>query len=254
MKRYLTLLVLPVAALVVPAPAQAAACSGTTGVTVVVQFPDHTSVGCAPGNPANGYDALTAAGFSTVLAQGNGAGALCTIDGFPANTGCHNMPPANAYWAYFHAKRGGSWSYSNDGGGSYDPTPGSVEGWRFGSGQAPSTAPPAAIAAKPKPRPKPSAHPSASVKPVVTSPSAKPSKLATVSPSAPTSTATAGSALGGPGPSLTAPTVIQNQAAGATDKQAPAPSSHGGSWIWGVVLLAVLVAAGSTTAVRRRRS
>lgn len=257
MKRYLTLLVLPFAALVVPAPAQAAACSGTTGVTVVVDFGSHTSVGCAPGDPANGYDALNAAGFSTVLAQGNGAGALCRIDGFPTGSTCSSMPPANAYWAYFHAKRGGTWAYSDTGGGSYDPAPGSVEGWSFGSGKAPSTAPPAATRAikptpksTPKPKPTVSAHATPVVGPVATSPT--PTKHPT--PAASTSTASTGPAPNGPGPSLTPTTMIQNRAAGAAEKQAPAASSHGVSWVWGVALLAVLAAAGSVTAVRRRRS
>ncbi len=52
------------------------------------------------------------------------------------------------YWAYFHASRGGSWSYSNLGAGSYDPKPGSVEGWRFESGTAgPTTKPPSGTSA-----------------------------------------------------------------------------------------------------------
>ena len=54
------------------------------------------------------------------------------------------MPPGDAYWAFFHAKRGGSWVYSSSGVASYDPAPGSVVGFRFGSGQQPGIAPPAA--------------------------------------------------------------------------------------------------------------
>src|SRR6478609_8909550 len=78
------------------------------------------------------------------------------------------MPAADAYWAFFHAKRGGSWVYSSSGVASYDPAPGSVVGFRFGSGQQPGIAPPAATrtstptptktTAKPKPttsKPKP---------------------------------------------------------------------------------------------------
>ena len=52
------------------------------------------------------------------------------------------MPPGDAYWAFFHAKRGGSWVYSSSGVASYDPAPGTVVGFRFGSGQKPRVAPP----------------------------------------------------------------------------------------------------------------
>ncbi len=257
MKRYLTLLVLPFAALVVPASAQAAACSGTTGVTVVVQFPDnHTEIGCDPGNPSTGFGALTGAGFQ--LTYVNNSAFLCRVDGQPSSDQCQRTPPADAYWGYFHAQRGGSWSYSNEGGGSYDPSPGTVEGWRFQTTtapQPPSTKPPASIKSTPKPTPKPkptvSAHATPSVEPVETSPT--PTKHASANPSAPNMTASTGPAPNGPGPSLTPTTMLQNRAAGAADKQAPAASSHGVSWIWGAVLLAVLAAAGSVTAVRRRR-
>ncbi len=69
---------------------------------------------------------------------------VCRINGYPSSDPCVRMPPGDAYWAFFHAKRGGSWVYSSSGVASYDPAPGSVVGFRFGSGQQPGIAPPAA--------------------------------------------------------------------------------------------------------------
>src|SRR5689334_2200313 len=110
MKRHLPLLLLVLVAVVLPAPARAATCSGTSGVTVVVRFPDRTVTGCASGNPSTGYQALEAAGFGPLtLAQGSGAGALCRIQGIPQNANCGAMPPSNNYWSYWHARPGGSW-------------------------------------------------------------------------------------------------------------------------------------------------
>lgn len=253
MKRYLTLLMLPFAALVLPAPAQAAACSGTTGVTVVVQFPDRTQIGCASGDPASGFDALTSAGFTPTHVGGSFGAALCQIDGYPSNP-CPRMPPANAYWAYFHAKRGGSWSYSNAGPGSFDPAPGSVEGWRFGGSDAPpTTSPPGVAAPAPKPRPKPTLTPTK--KPASTptvSPTATPAARATASASvAAKPAATENVTTAPPTPTGAVPV----RAVGVNEKSVPAAStsSQGSSWIWGVVLIVGLGAAVGATVLRRRR-
>lgn len=259
-------LLLAAAALVVPAPSYAAACSSTTGVTVVVQFPDgHTESGCAPGNPSSGYHALNAAGFSTdLVTAGGGIGALCRIDGQPTNASCHSMPASNAYWAYFHAKRGGSWSYSNEGGGSYDPAPGSVEGWAFGAGTAPTTAPPAAVVSTPKPTPtkKPTATPTkAAAKPHATP---TPTQTSTSTPgttasATPTPTAKAtptGTSSPTPRSSASAGYTVVNRAAGMGEHDTPPPKNSGSgglSWIWGVVLLAAVLAVAGVTALRRRR-
>jgi len=122
-------------------PASAAACSGTTGVTVVVDTGGSVSTRCASGNPDSAWAALQAAGFQVTPVTSQ-PGAICRIDDYP-DTGCQQMPPASAYWAFFHAKRGGSWTYSSTGARSYDPPSGTVVGFRFGSGQQPRVAPPA---------------------------------------------------------------------------------------------------------------
>lgn len=121
-------------------PAQAEACSEPSGVTVLVQFPDrHIETGCAAGHPVSGVDALTSAGFS--LTYVTGVPFVCRIDGEPHKAGCSRTPPAQAFWAYFHSSRNGRWVYNTLGPASSAPAPGSVEGWRFGGGAAPTTAP-----------------------------------------------------------------------------------------------------------------
>ncbi|GAB3158831.1 hypothetical protein GCM10027290_62720 [Micromonospora sonneratiae] len=127
-----------------PAPpaAQAAACTGTTGVTVVVDFTalgGGVQVGCALGDPATGLAALQGAGFAVTGTARWGLAFVCRINGLPtsATEPCVNTPPATAYWSYWHAPSGGAWSYSTSGASSYDPAPGSVEGWSFGAGAAP---------------------------------------------------------------------------------------------------------------------
>ena len=127
---------------VAAAPASAAACSGTSGVTVVVDTGSSISTRCASGDPSSAMKALTGAGFSVTSPQQYPGSVVCRIDGFPASDPCVRMPPADAYWAFFHAKRGGSWTYSSSGAASYNPAPGTVVGFRFGSGQQPRVAPP----------------------------------------------------------------------------------------------------------------
>lgn len=134
----------------VATPASAAgACTGTSGVTVVVQFPSGSATGCAPGSPGTALNALRSAGFPTTGVVGYGDSALCSINGYPT-TVCPRMPPANAYWAIFSAKRGGSWVYASRGAAGLPAPAGSVVGFRFGSGAAPSVPVPAAVTT-PKP-------------------------------------------------------------------------------------------------------
>jgi hypothetical protein len=141
----------------VPAsPASAAACPAPdTGVTVIIDFTGlggGTAIRCAPGDPASGLAALQGAGFepSYLLSQ---PGFVCKIDGLPADA-CSRPPPLDAYWSYWYADRGGSWTYSSLGAASRDPAPGTVEGWAFGAGGQPGPAPPPP-ATPPEPPPEP---------------------------------------------------------------------------------------------------
>jgi len=271
--RSLAALLLAAVALALPAPAEAAACSGTSGVTVLVQFPDHTVVGCAAGDPSSGYQALSRAGFSVTFATGNGTGAICSINGYPDHA-CPSMPPQSAYWAYFHAKPGGSWSYSNTGGGGYNPKPGTVEGWRFGSGSAPTSAPPG-TSSTPRPTPAPTSHPTSHPTSGSSNPVVKPvssghpgSTGSSGSPTAPD--ATSSSPTGTPsGGTTTSPTTSANATDDVLAPEVPGPDAAGSvsshpsagrnssgnhSWIWGVLLVALLAGAAVTTAFARRKA
>ena len=130
-----------VSALSLASNAEAAPCSTRAGVTIVVQYgePLGTSVGCAPGDPATGLEALKSAGHPYTFVPRQ-PGFVCTIDARP--NPCNNGP-ANAYWSYWHAQPGGAWSYGSVGAGSYHPPSGSVDGWAFGSGKPPRSRPPA---------------------------------------------------------------------------------------------------------------
>jgi hypothetical protein len=129
-------------AISIAADAQAAACGEARGVTVVVDngSPGGTSIGCATGDPATGLDALKSSGHRYTFMP-TVPGFVCTIDARPDP--CNNGP-VNAYWSYWHAQPGGSWSYASTAAGSYDPKQGSVEGWSFGNSKPPSSPPPEA--------------------------------------------------------------------------------------------------------------
>lgn len=211
------------------APASAAACSGTSGVTVVVDTGGSISTRCASGDPSSAWKALEAAGFGTTPVQ-TFPGALCQINGYP-ETSCVRMPPASAYWAFFHAKAGGSWTYSSSGVASYNPSPGTVVGFRFGSGGQPGIAPPSAPAtSKPAPttaQPKPTtAAPKPTTKPAATTPST--SKPATTGPATSGSSTSTGSSKGSASTPTTAaakPTASTTATASATPSPTASVSS-----------------------------
>ena len=148
----------PLAALVLgllaPAPAighwnaaaqTAGPCPGDDGVTVVVDaiaLGGELAVGCAPGSPQSGFDALVAAGFS-VEAVATTPGMLCRIDGLPTpgEETCADDPPADFYWAYWTVDSVG-WRYATEGAATREPEVGSVEGWSFVDGDATNPPPP----------------------------------------------------------------------------------------------------------------
>lgn len=142
-----TLIVATAGLLVVgPRAAQAAACSGSTGVTVKVDFTAFAgavSTQCALGDPATGVAALQGAGFTVTGTTRWGLAFVCRINGLPtaASQPCVNTPPVTAYWSYWHGVPGGSWTFSSSGASSYNPAPGTVEGWAFGAGSPPSVSP-----------------------------------------------------------------------------------------------------------------
>ncbi|MGI8691839.1 MAG: hypothetical protein ACR2JK_02920 [Geodermatophilaceae bacterium] len=141
-----------------PVPAHAGACSGGSGVTVVVDFGRYGGIqtGCAS-DPTNGLSALSQAGFSSVHVTSQ-PGFVCRIDGLPPaeDDACVRTPPATAYWSYWQASPGStSWTYSSQSAASTQPQDGGTEGWAFGGTTQPGVAPPVNTTAPPPPPPPP---------------------------------------------------------------------------------------------------
>jgi hypothetical protein len=212
--------------------AQAAACSGSTGVTVVVDYGSSSSTLCAA-DDTSAMRVLTKVASVVSPAQYPGT-VVCKINSVPADQSCQRMPPANAYWAFFHATRGGSWTYSSSGVADYNPAPGTVIGFAFGSGGAPSSPPPAAVAPKPSPKPSPS---SSSSRPPTPTPKPKPAATTPARPGSPGSstgsTPAAGTGVGTgsattPGTKPSPPRSTTTTASGATTTGATAPTDPTG--------------------------
>lgn len=251
--------------------AQAAACSGTTGVTVVIDYGSTSSTLCGP-DASSAIRVLTSVASVTYPPQYPGT-VVCQINSVPSQP-CTRMPPQSAYWAFFHATRGGSWVYSSSGVAEYDPPAGSVIGFAFGSGGAPSSPPPAA-APKPSPRPSPSSTSSTprstgtSSTPRATG-SSRPSTRTTVLPNGTTATVPASarpkaSTTSRPptttttSPATTSSTTTVPSPAGTGEQTAASaatgPTSGSGSpttLIAGVGLVTLVGAAAAYLALRRR--
>ena len=123
-------------------------CPGDDGTTVVVDLTDlggDVIVRCAPGSESRtGLEALQAAGFDVEGTTRFGQSAVCRINGLPAadkklavdgdpgyRESCVDMPPAAAYWGYWHAENNGDWTYSQQGANSRAASTGGFEGWSF---------------------------------------------------------------------------------------------------------------------------
>ncbi|HEY0639254.1 MAG TPA: hypothetical protein VGD67_16510, partial [Pseudonocardiaceae bacterium] len=120
----------------VPAASAASAASAAvaavacTGVSVVVDFGPlggGAQTGCFAGDPSSGLQALSGAGFSYTFVPRQ-PGLVCQIRSLPDPC---NGAPTSAYWSYWRARPGGSWTYSTTGAGAVDPAPGTVDGWAF---------------------------------------------------------------------------------------------------------------------------
>ena len=143
----------------------AAACSGATGVTVVV---DRGALGggidevCnASGGGKSATTLFTGAGFSLTYVQQT-PGFVCRINGQPASDPCVKTPPTDAYWGLWWSDgTTGSWSYASVGAGSLTvPDGGYVAfAWQSGSRSAPGVPAPAHASAS-SPTATPSSSPS----------------------------------------------------------------------------------------------
>lgn len=268
-----------------PAPAYAAACSGTSGVTVVVDFAElggGVTAGCDSDVDGQRARAILAdAGYSLTMAS-KSPGFMCRINGLPADDPCVDAAPADRYWSVWWADgKGGSWSYSSRGVDSLRVPDGGYLGmaWHEGTDKAgpPATVPaartaPVSQAPAPTAKPRPGKGSSGSGGGPSTAPqpgggSTAPGAPATATggpdsssgpvPSEDTSpTPTAGDTLE-PGETVeVAPGVpsARDLTLGPEDVEATAAESPDGlpGWVVPVVLIA-LVTAGAVVVLRRRQ-
>ncbi|MGW6448467.1 hypothetical protein [Lentzea sp. NPDC055074] len=247
-------LALALVAAFAPVPAQAAGCDGVTVVVDYRGLGGGVQQGCAPGSPASGIAALTAAGFGYTYASRQ-AGFVCRINGRPGTDAdkCVNASPATAYWSYWHAPAGGAWSYSSQGAATFVPGRGTVEGWAFGAGEQPGIAPPAAPAPPPPPQqPKPPAPP------VQQPPAQQPPAVTTTTAPTASSSAAAPSSVESTAPSSTASSSVvagETSAPAVAEKSQQVEEKSGSGWLWtllGVLVIAALAVMGVLVARRRR--
>ncbi|RHW27984.1 hypothetical protein D0Z08_06810 [Nocardioides immobilis] len=117
-------LVAAVAGVVVPAGeatafAAAPACSGDTGVTVIVDFNElggGVTAACDPdGAGKSASEVFDDTGYPLVFAQQD-PGFVCRVSGKPADSPCVRTPPATAYWSLWWSDgESGRWSYATSG-------------------------------------------------------------------------------------------------------------------------------------------
>ncbi|MCL2736155.1 MAG: hypothetical protein FWD75_05935 [Propionibacteriaceae bacterium] len=197
--------------------ARPGACAATDSgaVTVVVDFQglgEGTRTTCVSGLSAGStsLDALRASGASVQGTARDGIGFVCRIDSRPGESevitlpnggtyveSCVSTPPATAYWSFWWAPQGGSWTYATQGPSTRAVVVGQWEGWSFslgrGFGQAPVPRVTPSMWATPPPEPAPATSQAPEPPPVPPAPSR---------PEGPSS----GGATSEPGSSAVAPT------------------------------------------------
>lgn len=269
-----------VAAPAAPALAGGGYCTAG-GVSVAVDFHSlggGVRQGCAAsGGGSSAAANFGAAGFSLTRVD-NFDGAVCKVDGQPASASCHNMPPANAYWALFWSDGTSGWRYSST---SVDglkvPNGGTVAfSWQDGGSTTPPGIAPArkqssVVAPKPAPRPSATAKPvsrrSAAPVPSAAAPSARASATAgkaaivrsgssKVKPRhrAGAGPSTAPTAPTAPTPDSTVSATPLAAAAAVESADQPGRSDSGGlpQWIPGLAVVLLGLAGGAAVVVRRR--
>ena len=179
--------------------AQAAgACSGRSGVTVVVDFGalgGGTDVACVADGGGRSASGVTQSSGHPITWVSNQPFA-CRISGLPGekDEDCHDTPPNNAYWGLFWSDGTSGWHYSNQGSTTLTVKDGWSVGWRWqdGGAQDQPSAAPHRNATSPRPTPTPKPSPTRTPSP---HPSSQPSARASTAPSA---TAAPSSAAGVP--------------------------------------------------------
>jgi len=119
-------------------PGTAGPCGDGAGVTVVVDAQELSDRGpatqCAPGGGRDGLEVLKNAGVEYQTAS-RSPGFVCKVARLPVEDPCQDPSPADAYWSYWLARRGGSWCLSNKGAAGRSSPAGTVEGWSFAKGR-----------------------------------------------------------------------------------------------------------------------
>ncbi len=266
--------------------AQAAPCSGASGVTVVVDYNELNGGALTSGCAADGGGKMAAAIFPDAgypLEYVSDSGFVCRVSGFPADANCGRTAPANAYWSLWVSNgEDGKWSFASRGVSSLKvPEGGYVAfAWHQGSGNAAPpdvAATPRVVRAGPTPTsgqsgsgtsgkggkggtkktatPKPSASPSASAT------SASPTATPSVSESATTETPT--EATTGPAPTEAASPTEASSDVPAIDEITEGPEAtsadtrgddEGGFPAWlGIGLVVVVLGAAAAVPILRRR-
>lgn len=172
-------------------------CTDDQSVTVVVDFQKlggKTITKCVSGlgKRATAYQAYVAAGISLEGTGRFGSSVVCRVNGIPRadqdlhfdgevhRETCVDMPPTGAYWAIFHAKNGGSWTYSNSGIQDLMARPNTYVGLSFSLDNINKTNPPPRVkpshSTAPEPKPTPTAPPKPSDPPKSSAPEPDPTK------------------------------------------------------------------------------
>ena len=117
------------------------AAQGCSSHAVVVVEPGPGPVPICFDGTISGMDALQLAGANPVTYGFSGQGAaVCQLYGVgnPPDSSCL-IGGGGQYWAYYRAGPGaGGWTYSRAGASTTTVTDGSMEGWRYGTGAAPT--------------------------------------------------------------------------------------------------------------------
>jgi hypothetical protein len=196
-------------------PAQAAGCSGTTGVTVVVDFGPlggGTEQVCVASGDGDSAAQVTTDGGFRVERTNDGQPFVCRVGGKPTpeQEPCDDTPPSNAYWGLFWSDGTSGWNYSTRGAWSLEAEDGWSIGWRFQDGgdlEQPSAAP--RRGTSPSPRPSP------------TTSSPRPSSAAPAPARTPRPSASASSAPAASAPASTSASASASRSAAAAPSQRP---------------------------------
>jgi hypothetical protein len=256
-------------------PSSAVAAEKCVGVIVDARLiGGDVRTGCAKGDPGNGLDALTRAGFRYAFVPRQ-PGLVCQIDELPE---C-SRTSTTTYWSYWYREQGSDrWVYAGQGAGTRDPEPGGTEAWVWQEGgrreppgiglraicpQLAAPAPEKSEAASPSSKPARTGRPtrSADAQGAATTRASKPaggSRRTSDEPASPTPSATSAPPRASTSPSPPTSTTAGTESVAAEPTTSPVAQRSGGDdagtppWV-GLAAGAMLAAALGTAALLRSR-